>query len=82
MNDAYTKHRNVNKDVVNNTLSVFGGLGVEINSCWLCTSWCCDVGTAAEGMQQQLHVRAEETISRSEAAGCLKLEEPHPRSPY
>lgn len=46
VNDAYTIHWNVNKDVVNNTLSVFNGLGVEINSCWLCTS-CCDSVTAA-----------------------------------
>jgi hypothetical protein len=81
VNDAHTKHRNVNKDVVNNSLSVFGVLGVEINSCLLCTS-CCDTGTTAEGRQQQLDVRAEETISGSEAAGCLKLEEPHPQSPY
>ena len=68
---------------MNNTLSVFGGLGVEINSCLLCTS-CCDTGTAAEGrqQQQQLHVTAEEPISGSEAVGCLKLEEPHPASPY
>ena len=73
LNDVHTKHRNVNKDVVNNTLSVFGGLGVEINSFWLCIS-CCDTGTATDGRrQQQLHVRAEETISGSEAAGCLKL---------
>lgn len=81
VNDAYNKHRNVNKDVVNNTLSMFGGPGVEINSCWLCTS-CCDTGTAAEVRQQQFHVRAEETVSGSEATGCLKLKEPHPQRPY
>lgn len=60
---------------------MFRNLLVQINCNPVCSGGR-DSRTTVELTRQQLHGKDEETISDPQAEECLKLEEPHPQSPY